>query len=350
MMQRTLRKSAWILIVVASVGCLASASTGPTTPCTAAAVQAAAPTGMTITPIPDGTPLAGITQAAIVAGGGVVLVPPNSKLGTPEFCFAQGTVVTNMATKKTANFQAALPTKWNGKFLFKGCMGLCGVVNPPELEAVRHGYASATTDDGHVGDPALGGTFDGSWALNSNGTPNTDGVTDYYYRAVHKVTQAGRALAEGFYAQTVNRSYYVGCSDGGREGMVEVSRFPTDFDGAIVGDPFFDPAGEVMASYAVAKSQLRASDAAVIPASLLQVLDTALLKQCDAADGVTDGLIQDPALCNYNPQTRLPICSATKTTNCFTQNQGRFGRILVYRDYRSSRTSCLSGICAGRCE
>lgn len=321
MTSRTLLCTVGILLTAFSMKCTAFASTSGASSCTAAGVQAASPAGMTITTISDGQPPSGVTQAQLAAGGGVVLVPPNSKLGTPEFCFAQGTVLTNPATGKTANFQAALPTKWNGKFLFKGCMGLCGVTNPPELEAVRHGYATATTDDGHVGNPTLGATFDGSWALNTDGSPNTDAVTDYFYRAVHVVTEAGKSLAGSFYSQAVSRSYYQGCSDGGREGMVEVSRFPDDFDGVIIGDPFFDPAGEVMDSYTMAKVQLRASDAAMIPASLLQVLDTALLKQCDAADGVTDGLIQDPALCNYNPATRLPICSSTRTTNCFTQNQ-----------------------------
>ena len=321
MPSEVLRHSTRILVVVAGLSWLASASTKTTSTCTAAAVQAAAPAGMTVTPITDGKLPAGITQQDLIDGGGVVLVPPNSKLGTPEFCFVQGTVVTNSATSKTANFQAALPTVWNGKFLFKGCMVLCGVVDGPEVEAMQHGYASASTDDGHVANPALGGTFDGSWALNPDGTPNTDAVTDYYYRAVHKVTQAGKKLAQGFYSQSVSRSYFTGCSDGGREAMVEVSRFPADFDGVIAGDPFFNIAGQTMNAYTVSKVQLRTTEAAVVPASLLHILDKAILAQCDAADGMKDGLIQDPALCNYNPQTKLPICSPTKTTNCFTQDQ-----------------------------
>ena len=322
MTSNILPRSARILVVVASLGHLVSASTNTaTSTCTAAAVQAAAPSGMTVTPITDGKLPAGITEQNLIDGGGVVLVPPNTKLGTPEFCFVQGTVVTNAETKKTANFQAALPTAWNGKFLFKGCMVLCGVVDGPEVESVQHGYASATTDDGHIGNPALGGTFDGSWALNSDGTPNTDAVTDYYYRAVHKVTQAGKKLAQGFYSQSVSRSYFSGCSDGGREAMVEVSRFPADFDGVIAGDPFFNVAGQTMNAYTVSKVQLRSTEAAVVPASLLHILDKAILAQCDAADGMKDGLIQDPALCNYNPQTKLPICTAGKTTGCFTQDQ-----------------------------
>jgi hypothetical protein len=321
MPSEVLRHSARILVVVAGLSWMASASTKTTSTCTAAAVQAAAPAGMTVTPITDGKLPAGITQQDLIDGGGVVLVPANTKMGTPEFCFVQGTVVTNSATSKTANFQAALPTEWNGKFLFKGCMVLCGVVDGPEVESVQHGYASASTDDGHIGNPALGGTFDGSWALNSDGTPNTDAVTDYYYRAVHTVTQAGKKLAKGFYSQSVSRSYFSGCSDGGREAMVEVSRFPADFDGVIAGDPFFNPGGETMDAYTVSKVQLGTKDAAVVPSSLLHILDTAIMDQCDAADGVVDGLIQDPALCNYNPQTKLPLCTASKTTDCFTQDQ-----------------------------
>jgi len=314
-------QGAGVVIVVVILACSASASPKGTSSCTAAAVQAAAPTGMTITPITDGTTPGGITEQDVIDGGGVVLVPPNAKLGSPEFCFVQGKVVTNTSTSATANFQMALPTVWNGKFEFKGCMVLCGIVDVPEAEAVEHGYAAATTDDGHIGDPDLGGTFDGSWALNADGTPNTDAVTDYYYRAVHTVTQAGKSLAQGFYAKPVGLSYFFGCSDGGREAMVEVSSYPTDFDGVIAGDPFFNIAGQTMDAYNASKVQLRDTGAAVVPSSLLHVLDDAIMEQCDAADGVTDGLIQDPAQCNYNPQTKLPICSPTKTTKCFTQDQ-----------------------------
>jgi len=321
MTRLALRFGSRLLLVIATLESLALASGKQSSSCTAAAVQAAAPVGMTVVPITDGNLPAGVTEQDLIDGGGVVLVPANPKLGTPEFCFVQGTVVTNSATSKTANFQAALPTVWNGKFLFKGCMVLCGVVNGPEVESVQHGYASASTDDGHIGDPDLGGTFDGSWALNSDGTPNTDAVTDYYYRAVHKVSQAGKKLAQGFYAQSVGHSYFFGCSDGGREAMVEVSRYPSDFDGVIAGDPFFDIAGQTIDAYTVSKVQLRSDVAAVVPASLLHVLDKAIADQCDAADGMKDGLIQDPALCNYNPRTKLPICTRSQTTDCFTQDQ-----------------------------
>jgi feruloyl esterase len=317
-----LQQSTKLIVIVITLGCIASASTDSLPACSAAGIQAVAPAGMKITPITDGQTPPGITQQQVNAGGGVVLVPANSKLGTPQFCFVQGNVVTNPSTGKTANFQAALPTRWNGKFLVKGCGGLCGAAGLPEtVESLQHGYSSVSTDDGHIGNPKLGGAFDASWALNANGTPNTDAVTDFYFRAVHTVTQAGKELAQGVYSQSVNRSYFTGCSDGGREGMVEVTQYPTDFDGVIAGDPFFDVGGETIGGYTVPKVQLRANDAPVIPSSLLHILDTAIHNQCDAADGVTDGLIQDPALCNYNPQTTLPICSPGHTTNCFTHDQ-----------------------------
>jgi hypothetical protein len=318
----TFWRSAGLFAIVVSLGLGASASTNGLPTCSAAGIQAVAPTGMKITPIPDGQTPPGITEQQVIAAGGVVLVPPNPQLGTPQFCFVQGNVLTNPSTGKTANFQAALPTNWNGKFLVKGCGGLCGAAGLPEtVESLQHGYASVSTDDGHIGIPSRGGVFDASWALNANGSPNTDAVTDFYFRAVHTVTQAGEELVHGVYSQNANRSYFTGCSDGGREGMVEVSLYPTDFDGVIAGDPFFDVGGETMGGYTVPKVQLRANDAPVIPSALLHILDAAIHNQCDAADGATDGLIQDPALCNYNPQTMLPICSSGHTTNCFTHDQ-----------------------------
>jgi hypothetical protein len=317
--RRVLQPIAILAIVIASLASLAVASTKSTADCTVAGVQAIAPPNVTIGLIPDGNLPYMISQAEVTAGGGVVAVPANSQTGTPAFCFVQGSLLTNpgVSTSK-ANFQMSLPAIWNNRFLFTGCMVLCGVVTVPRYNL---GYAAATTDDGHVANTALGGPYDASWALNSDGTPNTDALTDYYYRAVHKVSMATRSLAVAFYSRHVVHSYYEGCSDGGREGMVEVSRFPADFDGVIAGDPFFDIAGQTMNAYSVAKVQLRANDAPVIPKSLLHILDAAIHQQCDTADGVADGLIQDPALCDYNPKTSLPICSPTVTTNCFTRNQ-----------------------------
>lgn len=268
---------------------------------------------MTIGEIPNGPSLPGGVQDIAASGA------------TPEYCAVTGSVVTNAATGKTANFLMQLPSNWNGKFLFSGCGGNCGIVRTPPIAGLQHGYAVAATDDGHIANAE--GLFDGSWAVTAPGVINQDAVTDYYYRAVHTVTVAGKQLATNFYgqvigaAQSLSRSYYTGCSDGGREGMVEVDRYPADFDGVITGDPFFDIRGQNIASLQVINVQLR-SPSAVVPPALLSIVDQVVSSQCDAADGVQDGLIQNPGACHFNPQRDLPRCSGdTPGTNCFTQDQ-----------------------------
>jgi feruloyl esterase len=248
--------------------------------------------------------------------------------GAPEYCFVTGTVVTNPRTGKTANFAAALPAKprWNGKFMFIGCGGNCGVVflGKPSATALLRGYPLFATDDGHVSVGPLansqGGASETSWAA-SSGHRNEETTTDFLYRAVHAVVVAGKALTQKFYAApNLHYAYYQGCSDGGREGMVEVARYPTDFDGVIAGDPYFDIGAEIVNSLVGIQVQLRSSQAALTRAQWSQI-DHIVYATCDAADGVSDGLIQNPARCAFDPQRDLPKCAAKADENCFTPDQ-----------------------------
>lgn len=300
-----------LLAALASLPAAAAIAT-----CTTTDVQAAAPSGMTIATIFDGLLPTGAPTATMIDG--VLDVPANFSAGTPEYCAVTGTVVTNPITGKTANFEIILPTPkaWNGKFLFSGCAGLCGAVLPGPIEGIAKGYAIASTDDGHTA--LAGNVFDGSWALVSPGVPNSDALTDFYFRAVHTVIVAGKSLAQTWEKGSLSRSYYTGCSDGGREGMVEATRFPSDFDGVIAGDPFFDIRGETFGSYKNAKGLLR-SNPSFIPPALLAVVDAAIYKNCDGADGVVDGLIQNPAKCSFDPASLQ--CKAGNTSNCLNPDQ-----------------------------
>jgi feruloyl esterase len=103
--------------------------------------------------------------------------------------------------------------------------------------------------------------------------------------------------------------------------MVELARFPADFDGIIAGDPYFDIGGEIVGSLVAVQAQLRTPQAALTPAQLSQV-DRIVNANCDAADGVSDGLIQNPARCEFDPRKDLPKCGADATgEQCFTQDQ-----------------------------
>jgi len=294
--------------------------------CRATALRAAAPAGMTIHDIPNvgarGMPKT--TQ-------GVVEVPENSLGdGAPEYCFVTGSVTTHAKTHKTANFAAALPAKrqWNGKFMFAGCGGNCGTAffASPSATVLRKGYPLFATDDGHIAknSPAvrLWRQSETSWAVSAPGQRNEDAVTDFFYRAVHAVVVAGKELTRKYYAASgLNYAYFQGCSDGGREGMVELARFPNDFDGVIAGDPYFDIGAEIVNSLVGIQVQLRSPHAALTHAQLKQI-DQIVNAACDASDGVTDGLIQNPAQCAFNPQTDLPRCGTDNAgEQCFTQDQ-----------------------------
>ncbi|MGH7907219.1 MAG: tannase/feruloyl esterase family alpha/beta hydrolase [Candidatus Binataceae bacterium] len=239
--------------------------------------------------------------------------------GSPEECLVTGTEVTNPADGKTANFGALLPdpSKWNVKFMFQGCGGNCGSVGlTPTVDVLNKGYPVWATDDGHQG-PGFGS----DWQLSSPGVLDEDAIIDFAYRAVHTTVVDGKQFTENFYDNSISYSYYEGCSDGGREGMIEANRYPADFDGVLAGDPYFDVGGENL-TLPDATAQFRFGNASgFVPPALFNLADQYFINKCDTVDGVKDGLVQDPELCNFNPETDLPRCSDGASTNCFTQAQ-----------------------------
>jgi feruloyl esterase len=318
-----------------SVFCLPAAATaGVPDHCTIAAARASAPPGMVIKNVPNLVVESGRPGSdPITTSGGVAQVPANARGdGAPEYCYVTGSVVTNAEAGKSANFAAALPSPqhWNGKFLFQGCGGNCGVIFPPNPAGLKRGYAVWATDDGHIAqpdpDPRLWWTIaDAGWAVRGTGQRDEEALTDFFYRAVHKVTLAGKTFTRNHYQTAqIRYSYLAGCSDGGREGMVALSRYPEEFDGIIAGAPFFDIANQLVTTLVGVQAQLRTPGAAV-PMALFAAADRLISSRCDAVDGVADGLIQDPARCDVRVLDDLPQCgSETGTTDgntCFTSEQ-----------------------------
>ena len=259
-------------------------------------------------------PVPGVT---ILSAADVPAKAPN-----PEFCDVIGTLNTSGdgAPPGSAGFELRLPAHtWNGKFLFFGVGGLAGSTYPDiatngvdAVEALGKGYATAITDTGH-----LGGGTDASFALIRTGVPDRAKLTDYLYRATHEVTVAGKDLVEQYYGQSIAYAYFDGCSNGGHQAMAEASDYPNDYDGLISGAPFFD-ARAVIAGVRFNKQLLSSPSAFVLP-SQLPFVDAAILASCDAADGVKDGLIQNPAACSFDPASL--VCTAGNTTNCLTSEQ-----------------------------
>jgi feruloyl esterase len=231
------------------------------------------------------------------------LVPAASP--NPEYCDVRGSVITrgDGAAAGFAGFEVKLPARWNNRFLFLGVGGLAGSLNPEAnrtdvAQSLIKGYATAITDTGHQAF-----VTDGSWALEAPGVPDRPKLTDYYYRAAHDVTVAAKQLVEAFFNAGIQHAYFDGCSNGGRMGLMEATRFPDDYDGIIAGAPFLDM--RVAINDTKTMKQIL-TPSTYIPAVRLPAIDRVIYASCDAADGVTDGLIQNPALCSFDPDALVP--------------------------------------------
>ena len=280
--ERSGRPGVFILLAgLAAILCGAVAAPASAMDCKVAALAALGVPNMTITSATD-----------------VAAAAPN-----PQYCDVKGSVTTSGegAGPNAAGFEAMLPANWNGKFIFNGVGGLAGTLsssaNPVDQALfLARGYATAVTDTGHL-------NTDPTWEVTSPGEPNTPKVVDYFFRAVHEVTLATKLLVKDYYhTTTIAHSYFDGCSNGGKMGLLEAMRFPNDYDGIIAGSPWLDPVGTSLWSL----KNMRALLDAYIPLPVFATVGAAIIKQCDAADGVVDGLIQNPAKCGFNPDALVP--------------------------------------------
>lgn len=242
----------------------------------------------------------------------------------PEYCDVVGYVTTNGegASSGKAGFEIGLPAPgtWNGKYPFLGNGGLgTGFSQFPlaSPQGLQKGYAVATTDMGH---PSTS-PFYGNWALTAPGVPNTPALIDFYYRATHQTTLVGKQFVEAYYNhynkghRRISRSYYQGCSTGGRQGLLEAERYPEDFDGLIAGDPVANLSHQAP-SNTVAEFAFLRPCMAWIPLSLLPAIDAAVYAKCDPNHV---GVIQNPAVCSFDPQSLL--CNGTNAGSCLTLDQ-----------------------------
>lgn len=204
-----------------------------------------------------------------------------------------------------------LPEKaaWNGKFLGAGNGGYGGGFMGPFLMmrgGVAKGFAAAGTDMGHTGKSDT----DASWAL---GQPEK--IKDFGYRANHLTARAAKTLITAYYGGAPKLSYFHGCSDGGREALMEASRFPDDYDAIIAGAPAA-PWTRLMTAFAWNAQTVAATP---IPAAKLAVVQNAVMAQCDKQDGVADGVLENPAACHFDPKTVQ--CKTGDAADCLTPAQ-----------------------------
>jgi feruloyl esterase len=236
------------------------------------------------------------------------------------YCDVKGSIATSSdGQTNTVLFELGLPNTWSGDFVFIGNGGFAGSVQAVDegefIAAVSEGLATAATDTGH--ESALGplGSLDGSFGLTSGDEPALAAREDFSYRAVHLSTLASEAITTAYYDSTMH-SYFDGCSTGGRQAMVEAEKFPTDFNGIVAGDPAI---GDPIAGFNWNDQALLKSSAGYLSPSDIELVDQAVLAECDGLDGVVDGLIQDPRKCNFNPKSLM--CKGSNKTNCLNNQQ-----------------------------
>ena len=226
--------------------------------------------------------------------------------GSPAFCKVEAYVYPEVGIE----IHLPLAKSWNGKLIVAGNGGWAGGINGGACDGnVKRGYACVTGDTGH-----RGRGDDGLWAQD-----NLAAQVDFGYRAIHVSTLSAKAIINRFYTKNAQRAYFMSCSTGGYQGMVEAQRFPWDFDGIIAGAPDMDEADLTMREVWAQRSQLDANGNPVLDAGALGILHQAALDQCDMDDGVKDGLIGNPVGCSFDPSKIL--CNAGETKACLTAAQ-----------------------------
>jgi hypothetical protein len=291
--------------------------------------------------------------SSCMAAGGVFTPPAEPRPGRgfapptpalPEHCEVKGKLAERTGTngqRYAINYRLRLPTMWNGRFFFEGGGGSNGNVgaavgvlqgNQPTV-ALALGYAVVAHDSGHDNatnnDPLRGGTqtfgFDPQARI------------DFGYNSYHEVAKAAKALIARYYGRAAEKSYFAGCSEGGREGMMLSQRFPADFDGILACSPGFNlPRAAVaeawdsqaFADVARAGNLLDANNQPYLNKTFtdqdLQLVSDAVLAACDALDGASDGMVQNFTACTtaaVNPKLSPIICTGAKTETCLSSAQ-----------------------------
>lgn len=242
---------------------------------------------------------------AVTVGGANVTVP-----------FCRVVAASRPTADSNIGFEVWMPPadSWNGKFQGVGSGSSAGSIGTAAmLVALRDGYAVMATDNGHLTDASRpNGAAEQTWAL---GHPEK--IIDFAYRAQHVSTVAAKALTQRYYDKAPSKSYFVGCSQGGHHALMEASRFPDDYDGIVAGAPAWQWANLMVAELWNSTPYLQNQTA--LTAAKMTLLNNTVIQACDALDGVTDGVIDDPRKCSFDPAVLQ--CTGADAANCLTTVQ-----------------------------
>jgi feruloyl esterase len=248
-----------------------------------------------------GSSIATATEGTVTINGAAV-----------KFCTVEGTLA------PAVGFRVRLPVdSWTQRVMHMGCGGLCGsisaAVDPGTASGCplvqSGGFVLASTNMGHAGN-------DATW------TTDLQKRVDFAYRGVHITTLAAKKLTQVYYGQKEKFSYFVGCSDGGREGLMAAQRNASDYNGIVAGAPafLFNIQNSLHHGWLARSNRdngLSTGNIVLYPAKAA-VLHAAVVAACDALDGQTDGLVSDPRLCHFDPATIQCAAGATDTSACLT--------------------------------
>jgi feruloyl esterase len=224
-------------------------------------------------------------------------------------------------------FELLLPEDWNGRLVMGGGGGFVGSVQNGARDSVNRHYATVGTDTGHESQPG----YMASWARD-----NVEAQLNFGYLAVHRTAEVSKALVRAYYHADPAYSYFIGCSRGGGQAMMETQRYPNDFDGVVAGAPAFNWTGFAAMSVAIAKALYpdpNHLDHTVLDRQALVNLRQAILDQCDEQDGLKDGVIADPPSAHFD-LSKVPDLTAEQRRAIAAIYEGaRSGQTHIYPGY-----------------
>jgi len=299
----------------------AGQSAGSTTPAACAALNQLQVPGVRLT----------VTKSEWIASG---TTPPAGRGAAPSattlpaYCRLDGVIDRRTAAAGATygiGFALALPENWNGRFLLQGGGGLNGSVQAPMGASaaggnpgLARGFAVASTDTGHQGRS----NFDAGFMQDQQAS------LDFAYVAIGRVADVAKRIVAQHYGKTADRSYFAGCSTGGREAMLMAQRYPTYFDGVVSGAPAMRTGFSGIGDRWVAATlnEIAPKNAQGLPVTRDALSDAdkktvidGIVNACDAADGIKDGMVFNRQACRFDPKTL--VCKGAKADGCLSMPQ-----------------------------
>lgn len=248
-----------------------------------------------------------VTSATPVAAGSAQTRGRGPGEMLPAYC--RVVAIAKPTNDSEIHLEVWLPTPeaWNGKFVGTGNGGYSSAFSIADMaRALSRGYATAGSDTGHQG------------ADLKFGSGHMEKIEDWGFRAVHVMTENAKLIARKYYGSFPKHSYFTGCSTGGHQALSEAQRYPADYDGIVAGDPGNERV-HLNANFLWAYTALYKEPNSALPVAKLPLITKAALAQCDAGDGIKDGIIADPRNCKFDPAVLL--CSNGDQLTCLTQPQ-----------------------------